>query len=126
MAWKTSIALVKTVPPGTFVGYGNTYRTRGHERIAVIPVGYADGFRRAPQHWGAVLVGGQRAPIVGRVSMDMTMINVTNIPGVRIGDDVVLVGKQKDEQITADDVAQQLGTISYEVVSTILARVPRV
>jgi alanine racemase len=126
MAWKTSIALVKTVPPGTFVGYGNTYRTRAHERIAVIPVGYADGFRRAPQHWGAVLVGGQRAPIVGRVSMDMTMINVTNIPGVRIGDEVVLVGKQKDERITADDVAQQLGTISYEVVSTILARVPRV
>ena len=96
------------------------------ERIAVIPVGYADGFRRAPQNWGEVLVGGQRAPLVGRVSMDMTMINVTNIPGVRIGDEVVLIGRQGDEAISADAVARQLGTISYEVVSTILARVPRV
>ncbi|MCC7207290.1 MAG: alanine racemase [Anaerolineae bacterium] len=126
MCWKTTVALVKTIPAGAFVGYGNTYRTRGPERIAVIPVGYADGFRRAPNHWGYVLVGGQRAPLVGRVSMDMTTINVTNIPGVRIGDEVVLIGKQGGEEITADDVARQLGTISYEVVSTILARVPRV
>ncbi len=126
MTWKTTIAEVKTLLPGTFVGYNNTYRTSGVERIAVIPVGYADGFRRAPQHWGEVLVGGQRAPLVGRVSMDQTMINVTNIPDVNIGDEVVLIGKQGDEQITADDVAKQLGTINYEVVSTILARVPRV
>jgi Alr-MurF fusion protein len=126
MSWKTTIAQVKTLPLATAVGYGNTYRTRGIEQIAVIPVGYADGFRRAPNHWGEVLVGGQRAPIVGRVSMDQTMINVTNIPGVNIGDEVVLIGKQGDEQITADDVAKELGTISYEVVSTILARVPRV
>jgi alanine racemase len=126
MSWKTTIALVKTVPAGVFVGYGNTYRTRGPERIAVIPVGYADGFRRAPGNWGHVLVGGQRAPLVGRVSMDMTTIDVTNVPGVRIGDEVVLIGRQGDEVISADDVARQLGTISYEVVSTILARVPRV
>jgi alanine racemase len=126
MSWKTTIAQVKTLPVSTAVGYGNTYRTRGIEQIAVIPVGYADGFRRAPNNWGEVLVGGQRAPIVGRVSMDQTMINVTNIPGVNIGDEVVLIGKQGDEQITADDVAKELGTISYEVVSTILARVPRV
>ncbi len=112
MTWKTVIAQVKTLPPGTFVGYNNTYKTRGTERIAVIPVGYADGFRRAPQTWGSVLISGQHAPIVGRVSMDMTMIDVTDIQGVNI--------------ITVDDVAQQLGTSNYEVVSTILARVPRV
>jgi alanine racemase len=126
MTWKTTIAQVKTLPAGTYVGYGNTYRTHGTERIAVIAVGYADGFRRAPQTWGSVLVGGKFAPIVGRVSMDMTMIDVTDIPGVNIGDEVILVGKQGDAQITADDVAQQLGTNNYEVVSTILARVPRI
>lgn len=126
MTWKTTIAQVKTLPPGVFVGYNKTYRTRTTERIAVIPVGYADGFRRAPKTWGHVLVGGQRAPIVGRVSMDMTMINVTDIPGVNIGDEVVLIGRQGDQQITADDVAQQLETNNYEVISTILARVPRV
>jgi Alr-MurF fusion protein len=126
MNWKTTIAQVKTLPPGTLVGYNNTYETTDTEQIAVIPVGYADGFRRAPNNWGEVLVGGQRAPIVGRVSMDQTMINVTDIPGVNIGDEVVLIGRQGDQQITADDVATQLGTSAYEVVSTILPRVPRV
>ena len=120
------IAQVKTLPPGTFVGYGNTYQTLGPEQIAILPVGYSDGLRRAPNPWGEVLVGGQRVPVVGRVSMNLTAINVTNIPGVSIGDEVVLIGKQGDPQITADDVAKQLGTINYEVVTTILARVPRV
>ncbi len=126
LSWKTTIAQVKKLPSGSYVGYGNTYRTRDVERIAVIPVGYADGFRRAPNTWGEVLVGGKRAPLVGRVSMDQAMINVTEIPNVSIGDEVVLIGSQGDETLTADDVAARLGTISYEVVSTILARVPRV
>ncbi len=91
----------------------------------MIPVGYADGFRRAPQHWGEVLVRGRRAPIVGRVSMDQTMINVTGIPGVRQGDEVVLIGPQGEDRITAEEVAARLGTINYEVVAGILARVPR-
>jgi alanine racemase len=125
LAWKTQIAQVKTLPPGSYVGYGATYRTAGEERIAVIPVGYADGFRRAPQHWGEVLVHGQAAPIVGRVSMDQTMIDVTHIDRVRQGDEVVLIGRQGDAAITAEDVARRLGTINYEVVSAILARVPR-
>ena len=126
LRFKTQVAQVKTLPPGTFVGYGNTYQTVGEQQIAVIPVGYADGFRRAPRHWGEVLVRGHRAPIVGRVSMDQTMIDVTAIPGVRQGDEVVLIGEQGNEQITAEEVAEQLGTISYEVVSEILARVPRI
>ncbi len=126
LRFKTQVAQVKTLPPGSYVSYGNTYQTSGEQRIAVIPVGYADGFRRAPRHWGEVLVRGHRAPIVGRVSMDQTMIDVTAIPGVRQGDEAVLIGEQGDEQITAEEVAEQLGTISYEVVSEILARVPRI
>jgi alanine racemase len=125
LTWKTTIAQVKTLPPGSFVSYGNTYQTQREETIAVIPVGYADGFRRAPQHWGEVLVQGRRAPIVGRVCMDQTTINVSHIPDVRVGDEVVLIGYQGDETITAEEVAKHLGTINYEVVSVIMARVPR-
>jgi len=126
LAFKTQVAQVKTLPPGSYVSYGNSYRTEGEQRIAVLPVGYADGFRRTPRHWGEVLVRGQRAPIVGRVCMDQTMIDVTAIPKVRQGDEVVLIGEQGGDQITVEDVAERLGTINYEVVSEILARVPRV
>lgn len=126
LSWKTTVAQVKTLPPGTAVGYGLGYRTTQTETIAIIPVGYADGFRRSPHNWGEVLVRGRRAPLVGRVSMDQAAINVTAIPGVRPGDEVVLIGRQGEETITAADVAARLGTIPYEVVSTILARVPRV
>lgn len=126
LSWKTQVAQVKELPPGATVSYGNTYRTWRPTRLAVIPVGYADGFRRAPQHWGHVLVRGRPAPIVGRVTMDQTMIDVTDIPGVRQGDEVVLIGRQGEAQITAEQVAERLGTIPYEVVAQILARVPRV
>jgi alanine racemase len=125
LSWKTQVAQVKELPPGSRVGYGGTYIAQGTERIAVIPVGYADGFRRSPQSWGEVLVRGRRAPIAGRICMDQTMINVTDIPGVRQGDEVVLIGRQGDDRITAEEVAARLGTINYEVVSAILARVPR-
>jgi alanine racemase len=126
LAFETRIAQVKTLPAGSYVSYGNTYRTPSEHKIAVIPVGYADGFRRAPTHWGHVLVRAQRAPIVGRVCMDQTMIDVTHIPNVRQGDLVVLIGRQGGEAITVEQVAEQLGTINYEVISEILARVPRV
>ncbi|MBN1955805.1 MAG: alanine racemase [Anaerolineae bacterium] len=126
LAWKTTIAQVKTLPPGSYISYGNIYRTAEQETVAVIPVGYADGFRRAPTRWEAVLIHGHRAPIVGRICMDQTMINVSHIPNVRVGDEVVLIGQQGEDQITAEEVAAWLGTINYEVVSEILARVPRV
>jgi alanine racemase len=126
LTWKTTVAQVKALPPGSYVSYGNTYQTQGEETIAVIPVGYADGFRRAPTRWQSVLVRGQRAPIVGRVCMDQTMIDVSHIPNVRVGDEVVLIGRQGEDAITAEEVADWLGTINYEVVSEILARVPRV
>ena len=125
LAWKTTIAQVKNLPPGSYVSYGNTYQTEQEETIAVIPVGYADGFRRAPTRWQSVLVRGQRAPIVGRVCMDQTMVSVSHIPHVRAGDEVVLIGRQGDDVISAEEVADWLGTINYEVVSGILARVPR-
>jgi alanine racemase len=126
LGWKTQVAQVKMLPPGKPISYGNTYHTKRQTTLAVVPVGYADGFRRAPSHWGYVLVRGQRAPIVGRVTMDQTMLDVTDIPGVRQGDEVVLIGRQGDEEITVEQVAERLGTISYEVVAEILARVPRV
>jgi Alr-MurF fusion protein len=125
MSWKTVVAQVKILPPKSAVGYGNTYYTRKQETIAVLPVGYADGLRRSPQTWREVLVHGKRAPIVGRVSMEKTTINVTNIPDVSIGDEVVLLGKQDGDEITADEIARWLGTNSYEVITTILARLPR-
>lgn len=125
MSWKTVISQIKTLPANSTVGYGNTYQTRRDETIAVLPVGYADGLRRSPQTWREVLVHGKRAPIVGRISMEKTTINVSNIPDVSIGDEVVLLGKQDKDEITADEIAHWLGTINYEIVTTILPRIPR-
>ncbi len=126
MTLKTLIASVKVLPPGSLISYGGTYTTQDYERIAVIPIGYADGFRRKPNNWGEVLVRGRRAPIVGRVCMDQCMINVTHIPDVKMGDEVVLIGAQGDDRIRAEDVAVKLGTNNYEVTSMVMARVPRI
>lgn len=126
LTFKSQIAQVKALSEGAYVGYGRSHRLGRPSRLAVIPVGYADGFRRAPRHWGTVLVRGQRAPIIGRISMDQTTLDVTDIPQARAGDEVVLIGPQGDDCITVDEVAANLGTINYEVVSEILARVPRV
>jgi alanine racemase len=126
MTWRTTIAQVKTLSAGTPVSYGGRFVCPRETTIAVIPVGYADGFRRAPCTFGEVLVRGQRAPIVGAVCMDQSMIDVSHIPNVRIGDEVVIIGQQGSEQISAEAVAARLGTISYEVISAILPRVPRV
>jgi alanine racemase len=126
LAFKTRVALVREVPAGRFVSYGATFETQRPSRIAVLMVGYADGFRRKPNHYGEVLVRGARAPIVGRVCMDQTMIDVTDIPAVEIGDEVVLIGKQGDEELSAEEVGERLGTNNYETVTTISARVPRV
>jgi alanine racemase len=126
LAFKTQVAQVKVVPAGEGISYGATYVTSAPTRVATLPVGYADGFRRAPTNWGEVLVHGTRAPLVGRVCMDQCMIDITHIPGVHVGDEVVLIGRQGDDALTAEVVAGQLGTINYEVVAELLARVPRV
>jgi alanine racemase len=126
LTFKSTVGQVKTLPPDSPIGYGATYRTTTSETIAIIPVGYADGFRRGPQTWREVLVKGQRAPLVGRVSMDQAAINISHIPNVRQGDEVVLIGQQGTEIITAEEVAENLGTVNYEVVSELLARIPRI
>ncbi|NPV09062.1 MAG: alanine racemase [Anaerolineae bacterium] len=125
LSLKTTVAQVKVVPPGTYVGYGRAHLTDRETTVAVIPVGYADGFRRGPRNWGSVLVRGRHCPILGNVCMDQAMVDVSGVPGVRKGDEVVLIGRQGDATIGAADVAARLGTIAYEVVSEILARVPR-
>jgi alanine racemase len=125
MSWKALVAQVKTLPPNSPVGYGVTYRTSGEERIAILAVGFADGFRRAPHHAGEVLIHGEYAPVVGRVSMEKTAVNVSHIPDVAAGDEAVLLGRQGQREITAEDIAARLGTSNYEVVTTALPRQPR-
>ncbi len=119
------IVMLKTVPAGTPLGYGRSFHTTRESRIATLPIGYADGWRRALSNQGAVLIGGARAPIVGRVSMDLTLIDVTDCPAAALGETATLIGTSGADRITSEDVAEQIGTISYEVVTGISSRVPR-
>ena len=120
------MAQVRPLDPGEAVGYGRTWAADRPSVVATIPVGYADGFRRAPTRWREVLVRGRRAPVVGRISMDQATIDVTDVEDVRQGDEVVLIGDQGSDRIPAEQVADWLGTNAYEVVAEILPRVPRV
>lgn len=122
----TRVALVREMPPRTGISYSLRYMTRGEERIAVLPVGYHDGYRRALSNRGEVLIRGQRAPVVGTVCMDQTMVNVTHIDGVRAGDEVVLIGDQGNETISPENFATKLGTINYEVPGLFTPRVVRI
>ncbi|HZS09592.1 MAG TPA: alanine racemase [Blastocatellia bacterium] len=130
MSLHSRIILLKTVPAGASLGYGRTFTTGRESRIATIAIGYADGLRRAHSNNGRVIVRSQQgsgfAPIVGRVSMDLTLLDVTDVPGVATGDEVILIGEADGLRISAEDVAEQIGTISYEVVTSVSARVPRV
>jgi alanine racemase len=126
LAWKTHITSLRWIEPGTTAGYGATFTALRHTRLALLPVGYADGFSRLLSNRGWVLVRGQRAPIAGRVSMDQTMVDVTGIPDVAAGDEVVLLGEQGRERISAQHLAELTGTISYEVLCAIAPRVPRI
>jgi alanine racemase len=126
MSLHTRVLLLKTVPEGTPIGYGNTFVTRRESRIATLPIGYRDGLRRKLSNRGRVIVRGEFAPIAGRISMDLTTIDVTDVAGVEIGDEVVIIGRQLEREITAEDVAAQLETISYEVTCGVSERVPRV
>ncbi len=126
MTLKSKIIHLKKVPPGFNISYGITFQTKNHTTIATVPVGYADGFNRLLSSRGFMLVHGQRVPIVGRICMDLTMLDVGALSGVRLEDEVVVFGKQVNESITADEIAASIDTINYEVVSTITHRVPRV
>lgn len=126
MTWKSVVAQVKDVAAGTPVSYGLTEKVTRRSRIAVIPVGYSDGFDRGLSSVGAVLVRGRRAPVVGRVCMNMFMADVTDIPGVRQEDEVVILGRQGKEAIAAEEIAAKIGTINYEVVARVSRALPRV
>ena len=126
LQWKSRIIHLKTVPAGFGVSYGTTYKTVQPTTLATVPVGYADGLTRRLSSRGQLLVGGRRVPIVGRVCMDMTVIDVGEVPGVEVEDEVVLIGGQNGEFLSADEMASSGATINYEVVSTITPRIPRI
>jgi alanine racemase len=126
MALKTRIIHLKKVPAGFKVSYGITHETRKPTTIATVAAGYADGLSRLLSSRGQMLVHGQRVPIIGRVCMDLTMLDVGRIEDVQIGDEVVIFGRQGNEILTVDELAALLNTINYEIVTTITARVPRV
>jgi alanine racemase len=130
LVWRSALTHVKTVPPGTAISYGGFWIARRESRIATVPVGYADGYSRRlsgrPGFGRAdVLVGGRRCEVAGTVAMDMILADVTEVPGAKVGDEVVLLGAQGAERIGADELAAKAGTIPYEILCAVGARVPR-
>jgi len=126
LTWKTIVAQVKPVKKGDLIGYGCTHEMKHDGTIAILPVGYYDGFVRLLSNRGAVLIRGQRAPVLGRVCMNLIMVDVTDIPNVKLEDGVVLIGAQGKERITAEEVAENSQTINYEVTTRINERIPRI
>jgi alanine racemase len=125
MTWKTRVSAIKTVPRGCHVGYSGSYVTARDAHLALLPLGYYDGYSRSLSNRGQVLIHGQRAPVCGRVSMNLMTIDVTDIPTVQPGDEVVLLGRQEQGAITAEEMAEWLGTIHYEVTTRINPLIPR-
>lgn len=123
LSFKTNIVAINSVKKGESISYGCTFTAEKDMTVAVIPVGYGDGYKRIMSNKGHVLINGKKASITGRICMDMTMVDITEIPDVRIGDEVVLIGNQKNLQITADDLAEWSDTISYEIMLSITGRV---
>ncbi len=126
LALKTRIIHIKKVPKDFPVSYGHTWRTSVTTRIATVPAGYADGLSRQLSSRGFMLIHGVKVPIVGRVCMDLTMLDIGSLPDARMNDEVVILGTQKTVRITANDIAKQIDTISYEILTSVSARVPRI
>ena len=127
MTWKTRVALIREVGPGRTLSYGRTFRAERPMRIATLAVGYADGYRRSLSGQGAdVLIAGQRCAVVGRVTMDQILVDVTIVPTVEVGDEAVLIGRQGAEEIAVTELAQKAGTIAWEIFTGIGPRVIRV
>lgn len=122
MTLKTKVCYLKTVPQGTPISYGRTFVAKKQTRVATLPLGYGDGYKRALANKGEVLIKGRRAPVIGRICMDMCMIDVSDVPDVQAGDEAIVFGQEP----TADELAAKIGTINYEVVTTVGKRVPRV
>jgi alanine racemase len=125
LSWKTRVGQLKNVPPEASIGYGRSFQTTRASRIAVLPVGYSDGYGRGLSNQGHVLIQGRRAPVRGRVCMNIFMVDVTDIPDVALEDEVVLLGRQGDQEVSADQLAALTSTINYELVSRINPRIPR-
>lgn len=126
LTWKTIVAQVKDLPAGTPISYGLTEKVTRKSRVAVIPIGYWDGYDRKLSSMGRVLIKGKRAKVLGRICMNMCVVDVTDIPGVKAEDEVVILGTQGKETITAEDIASMVGTINYEIVTRINPTIPRV
>jgi alanine racemase len=127
LEWKTRVVFLKEVPAGTGLSYGHAFHTARDSLIATLPVGYGDGLSRRLSHQLEVLIGGTRCPQVGRITMDMSLVDVTALRGrVALGDEAVIIGRQHDQEVTADELAAKLGTINYEIVTRIGHRVPRI
>ena len=127
LEWKSRITFLKEVPTGTGLSYGHAYYTKQPSLIATVPIGYGDGLSRNLSNNMDMLIQGVRCPQVGRITMDQSLIDVTSLRGrVKLGDEVVIIGRQGNTQITADELAQKLNTINYEIVTAISQRVPRV
>ena len=126
LSWKTHVAQVKVLEAGMTIGYGLTYKTQKETRTALIPQGYADGFARSLSNCGMVLIGGRRCPVIGRVSMNMFVVDATNVPEVQEGDEVVIIGEQGDKSLSAAEVGERSGTINYEATTRISPLLPRI
>jgi alanine racemase len=126
LSLRSRVARLRKLQPGESVSYGCTWTAARPSVVALVMCGYADGLRRCLSNKGSVLIRGRRAPIIGRVAMDMSIVDVTDIPFVALDDEVVIIGRQRDDEITAEEVAELCGTINYEALSAITARVPRV
>lgn len=127
MALKANVILVKDVEMDTYVSYGRIYKTKKQTRLATVPIGYADGYTRLLSNKGEMLINGQRVPVVGRICMDQCMVDVTDVmEAVNAGDEAVIIGKQQGIEISAEELAESFGTISYEVLCIIGKRIPRV
>lgn len=126
MTLKTNVVHIKTLPPGEYVGYGREYKTDKESVIATLPIGYADGYTRLLFQKAKVIIKGKFAPVIGKICMDQCMIDITDVSGVKVGDEVILIGEDENNKFNADIVGELIGTISYEVVCMIGKRVPRV
>ena len=125
LSLKTKIVFLKRTSPGRSISYGRTYITQKYTKVATLPIGYADGYGRVLSNKAQVLVRGERAPVIGKVTMDQTMVDVGHIKNVKVGDEVVLIGRQGGEWIKAEKLARLAGTIPYEIICSITDRVPR-
>jgi alanine racemase len=126
LSWKTKIVFIKSVPANSPISYGRSFITKRTSKIALLPIGYADGYDRLFSNKASVLIRGQFCPVIGAVTMNMTMIDVTNLDEVKEADEVVLIGVQGSKQIKAEDLAKIKGTIAYEIVCQISKDLPRI